>query len=511
MRSRPAAVAVLAVGIALAGCGSTVQVRGTAQTSSLGLDGTGLGAASAPPVSTDGSGSTPQQPGTSGARPGAAPGGTMVTSPEGTTSAPGAGQLPSVSGPGWDAHNIYVGFTSEEDLSTVLKGFAISFNPGSIQADVKAIAAHLNAHGGILGRKLVPVFRDHPSSESPETAAGATCAAFTQDRRVAAVVNAVAPAETPAFLECFRHKGTPLISTGYSTYDEKAYRQYGPYLVTNVVPSMTAFVPGFVPMLKSAGYLGGWDTLQAKPSRAPVVVGLLEPDTPAGHSAAQLQTTAFTKAGVKTTSFFYKEDVSSYSTDMQAAVLAFKQAGVTHITDITNTATGVLIFAQTANQQQYFPRYAMTSWLLPATAASVFAQGGLSKQLTGAVGVGWTPGGDVEDAKDPGATSAQAACNAIMIEAGIDYRASGNRTARYVSWALCDAVNLISRSMTTANGLSAAAVRDGISSSGRTFAPAATFASGIGATTSWVPSTFRTLLYDTGCTCFSYTGPRRTF
>jgi len=507
----------LLAGLTLAACGTTVPVTSQVAAGSSGL---GPGGVSGQPPGTTGSPSldgastglvTGGSSDVAGSRPGQVSAPTSASSGAGAPRMSTGGGSLAAKGPGWDQRNLYLGFTSQEDLSTALKGLGVSFDPGSIQADVKAFVRYLNAHGGVLGHQIVPVFRDHPSAESADAGASATCAAFTQDNHVAAVVNGVAPIETQAFLECMRKTATPLVSTGYSTYDDATYRKYGPYVVTDVVPSMTSFVPGFVPMLESAGYLTGWDATTGSPSKAPVVVGILEPDTPAGHSAAGLQATAFKRAEVGIATYFYREDPSTYSSDMSAAILQFRQAHVTHMTDITNTDTGILFFAQTAQQQRFYPRWAVTSWELPATAAQVLAQGGMSKQLNGAVGVGWTPGGDVDDPQDPGRTGSQARCDTAMKQAGIDHSASDKRTARYVAWALCDAIDVTVNGFVAAHAFGAPAFRQGLALSGQSFRPAATFASGLSGSAPWVPNTFRVLVYDNACTCFSYRGATRRF
>ena len=516
-----AVTGLLVFALLSAGCASTVQTRTTTELSSDGPGSQGLsstGTAPAPSAGTSGTaagtGSTTGAvtPG-GGSLPGGGSGGTTTGSTGSSGPSLTAGSTTgtvAATGPGWDKTSVYFGVPTEEDLSKTLAAAGISFSPGSLQADVKAIADDLNAKGGLFGRKLVPVFHDNHASDvssNPEAAAEANCAALTQDRRVISVLNPIAPIESDSFLQCMKKTRTPLMSIGYSTYADDVYQKFGPYLYTTLTPSVSHFVPSYIPALAQAGYFGGWDTTGGTAKNAPAVVGILEPDTASGHTVAALQVTALRKAGIKVgQQYFYREDSSAYGSDMSAAILSFRNAGVSHVLDITNVAAAVVIFAETAQQQRYFPRYGMTSWLLPDTAASVFAQAGVSQQLSGAVGIGWTPGGDVNSAHDPGQTAPQRACMQALARQGVTYSGDKQRFALNTAWALCDDVNLLVNAAKRGGGLTPDALKAGMEALTTSFQPAVTFSSALSQATHFVPGSHRVLQYDTGCSCFHYEG-----
>jgi len=506
--------AVLLVGFLLAaGCGSTAQTRTAVLGATQGAPAEQLGQAPVEqaPTSTAGAAGTAAVPGTT--VPVGVASGAVTPSVTGPSEQAAAQSVLTTSGPGWDKSSIYFGVSTEEDLSRTLGAAGISFYPGSIQGDVRAIVADLNARGGLLGRKLVPVFHDNAAadvSSNPEVAAQENCAAFTQDRHVVAVLNPIAPIESDSYLQCMKNAHTSLLSIGYSTYADDVYRKFGPYLYTTLTPNVSRFVPSYIPALKDAGYFGGWDANSSKAKSGPAVVGILEPDTSSGHTLAALQSTALKRAGIKVGStYFYREDSTTYGSDMSAAVLSFRNAGVSHLLDITNVAAGVLIFAETAQQQRFFPRYGMTSWLLPDTAASVFAQAGISQQLNGAIGIGWTPGGDVNAAHDPGKTAPQRACEQALARQGITYSANTQRFALNTAWALCDDVNLLVAAATRGGGLSPEALRIGLEALS-SFQPAVTFSNGLSVTNHSVPGSDRALVFDPACDCFAYKGPARS-
>lgn len=511
-------LAALTAGALLAGCGTTVP-SGAASTSSLDQGLTGAGPGTDPPTgaAASGPGAPAQQSLTGGATGRGAPAssgpGRGVGSSSEPPGAPGAAPTSlSPTGPGWDTTSVYVGVPTQEDLGAYLGALGISFDPGSIQADVRAIAADVNARGGVLGRRLVPVFHDNRTTDvsgNPSGTAQENCSAFTQDRKVIAVLNGIAPIEGESFLQCMKAARTPLLSMGYSVYDDDVFRRYGPHLRTTLVPGVSRFVPSYVTALSRAGYFGGWDAATATAASTPAVVGLLEPDTAMGRKVAALLETAMQRAGVEVgATYFYKEDASSYGADMSAAILRFRNAGVTHMIDITNVAAAVLIFAQTAQQQRYFPRYGMTSWLLPDTAAQTFRDSGISQQLHGAIGVGWTPGGDVDVEHDPGETAPQRACRQVMAKAGLDYSGQQKRFALHTAWVLCDAIGLLVAAAERGGGLSPESLARGMGA-GAPLVPAVTFSNGLSASSPSLPAAYREIHYDTGCTCFVYRGPTR--
>lgn len=514
-------LSAIATAMLLAGCGSTVATKATVGAAAPGLSGdaqaeTGVGRNGTPTTSD-----------TSGVVGLAGPNRTTNGAASSSTNASGSGGSPnpglpvsrgtgpSLQGVGWDAHTVNIGVPTEEDLQRYLGTVGISFNPGSIQGDVRAIAADLNAKGGLFGRKILPLFHDNSTTSlqsNPEAAAQANCSDFTQDHHVIAVLNGVTPIDTDAFRQCLKQHRVPLLSIGYATYDDEIYRQFGPYLWTTAMPDLSRFIPGYVSDLATATYFSGWDTKASRPAGTPAKVGLLEPDTRFGHVTATLLQAALRSHGILVEApFFYTENGSSYGSDMSSAVLKFNTAGVTHILDITNVAAPVLVFAQTAQRQRYFPRYGMSSWLLPSQAATIFAQSGIQAQLNGSIGVGWTPGGDVNTAQDPGETPAQRECRNILARGGQTFAGDGQRYALFVGYVLCDAIRLLVTGALDSRDLTPDAIAAGIARAGSRVPVAATFKNGSSSTTRALPSAFRDLYYTNTCSCFEYRGPLHTF
>ena len=507
-------IAACALSLVTAACGTTVPyARGGGPYA--GGSGQGLG----PLGSGSGAIAGSTRSGIQGFNPatGAAGGGPGVgqqasgagSSSAGAGSAGGGGVAPgastsspiATSGPGWDAHNVYIGVPTENDASQVISTIGISFNPGNEDDDANSIVNYINAHGGVLGRKIVPVFHDNstPSIESdPDTVAQQNCAYFAQDHRVAEVVNFL-----PAIFiaGCLQTQHVPDVEASSVIFDSQYYSRYGPDLWTTVFPNVDILAPSLVNQLSAEHYFSPWNTATGSAGGGPVKVGILEPDSPvgrdlAGRLVAQLRSFNYDVVSP----FFYTDSAQSYGSQMSSAVLQFAAAGVTHVISIPPVAAALLFFSQSAESQHYRPRYAMTSYTLPSQAAGDLPAG----QINGALGIGWFPGDDVAMAQAPPPDPAAVTCNAALKQAGVDYTTElelGN------AWAFCDAVTLFVDAAEAGGGFGAGSISSGMAVAGAHFAPAATFGSGLSDQDHALPGEVRDLAYTKACSCFEYIGP----
>ncbi len=183
-------------------------------------------------------------------------------------------------------------------------------------------------------------------------------------------------------------------------------------------------------------------------------------------------------------------------------MLRFKAAGVTHVffTGLAST----LLFGPLAQQQNYHPRYVITTMNGPSS----LMVGNVPKaQLAGAAGLGWNPYDDVRLAQDPGAVSPAASqCLKSIRDGGITV---ASRTAQTTASGYCEGLNLLQRSLPRAKSYGLAGLRTAIESLG-SFASAITFRS------EFKPGQlhdgargYRLFRYDAGCECFAYSTPLR--
>lgn len=500
------ALAGVALMAALVGCGTTVPLSST---SGLGQDGSSLG---------DGSGLAPalnQPTARQGAVISAAPGGTLpgpteaapMTTPRiagGGIAAPGL----SAKGRGWDAKNVYIGVITANDIHQYVGALGYSLDPGSVDDDVNAIVKEINAHGGLLGRRVVPLYHDNRTSDAlanPDATGQANCDYFAQDVQVIGVVSLLANIDTANFRACMLRHRLPVFALDFALHDDQSLRESGPHLFSQHA-NLSQLAKPWVQRLQAQNYFQGWNTTTGTAGPGTAKVGILGDDTAVGQRfiarlAAQLKTSGITVAQT----FTYSDTVSSYGSSMSAAVLSFASSGVTHVLTAPPTAAATLIFMETAEQQHFRPRYGMTSYLTPTQ----IALNAPAAQLMGAVGIGWNPGIDVEDAQDPG-SSPERACLAVLAKSGVTF-SSSQRFAKDAAFTLCDAINIPVAGAALSGRLDPDGLFRGITGLGVSFPVAVAFSNALAPTHRTVTGSARDLMFVPSCTCFAYSGPVRGF
>lgn len=483
------------------GCGTTVSGAGavaapagadglTAPTTSTGsggaagsapLPGTAAGGGgSAAGAINSGTGST----GSSGVggSPGVAPGG---------STAPGPAGLPT-KGRGYDATHVYVGFPTNTDVSDAAPKGLGATDFGDQVAQINAVVADVNRHGGLLGRKVVPLFHDMRTASlqvDPQSQAQGACTAFTDDHTVVAVVNIVAAIDLPTFYACLAKHDTPVMSAGFVPVDDTLLRSYAPYLYKLTTASFTELTPVWLDRLTAMGYFHGWNPTTGSASATDATIGLLYPDVqPQQRIFADIEA-RLEAHGYTTKTFEY--DVSSLdaeSASMASAVLQFRNSGVTHV---LSSESDVLLFMSAADGQHYRPRYGLTSYHAPA----VQLQGTVpTSQLVGSMGTGWLPVSDVDAAHNPGPVSrGETACRHLMTAA---HQNLSSASAAIVAFALCDGVHLVVDGVRATGNPTSAGLHAGLASIAPQFAPALVWHAALSGSRADMPGQVRDFRFD---------------
>jgi hypothetical protein len=492
--------------LALAACGTTVPVTDRQAGPGGGPLGDVLTTPSAPAGSADSADSAP---------------GSSTASAVGTTrslSAPNAGRGPAPSagpvggdqpstalaatGRGWTADKVFIGVTEIRDQAAASDSVGLkAIATGDQEVQANAVADHLNARGGLFGRKVVMVFDNHATADiaaQQSVEAQKSCTKFTQDTPVVAVINTQTTIETQAYRACLAKAGVPLFGVSVSVMDDQVLNASNGLYFPVIVPTWDRFASFFVDRLKALSYFSPWDADAGGPGRAPVKVGAYIRDDPASERVYQLAAKAFAAAGHKPVTVFRY----SQHQDASNAVLQFRAAGVTHLFGLDHL---FFIFATQAESQHYRPRYALHS----SNAMGVLMQENAPQaQNVGAVGVGTAPSMDiVGNAGD--ITPASKLCRGIMKSRGETFNEGG--LPQTFAFALCDAIRAAVAGFTAGGGLSGEALRAGIGAVGPTFPPAVTFASGLSATSTVFPAAARDIAYLADCRCYRYLSPPRRF
>lgn len=508
----------------MAACGSTVAETGAAgQNAALnGSSDASLGG------SELGQGSVPGQPGGAaldgtsavgseavgseavgsenvvGAEPGgvAGPGGTLTGPSAGPAGGPAAGPggeaAPGGAGkplPG-NAPSVEVGIMIASDAESFGKGLGLDFSHlGDQRGQAKAVIADLNARGGLGGRRIVPVFADFrlTRADSYSSQLEAICEKWTKDHKVVAGISIVnLPSEAVA--ACMQKSNAIYITPDQHAKLPDVYSRL-PLLFDSANLGAWRMASSYVQALHSVSFF------KDNPK-----IGLVRFDSgPTKDATDRVLKPELGRLGLKVSDEVTvpvpnsTSDISQTVTQAQSAVLRFKANGVTHVITILPGAW-ILFFMQQASNQNYFPKYGLSSYDWPHT---LVRQGAPRDQLANSVGVGWDVTRDVDPNRLPYKTQpASERCRQIMGKGS-----QGSRVSIY-----CDGLFLLHAGAAVAGAANGSQLASGIERLGTTFeSPVLLGQTRLGPGKHDPAATYQQLNYDRSCNCFSYVGPRRSF
>lgn len=466
-RRRLAPVVVLAL-LATA-CGSTVQgttasVNGGAPGSALsgsggelGGSGSATGTSGSAPGTTSGTGGSFAGTSTTGSGTGTGSSGGFSTTGSSGSTGPAAGStgaLPPPNAPqttpGVTAKEIYVGLVYDENAGAVNQAAGVgSVTTGDSKANSRAIIDDINAHGGVAGHKLVPVYArfDSNSTQTFDQQYAAICQQFTQDSpRVFAVIDDADLVES--YRKCLTNAGVGTLSTSLPSVGQDTFSKY-PGLIQLGYPNLDRLAAYEVTPLVEQKYFTPWNNLTGQPAATGAVkVGILTySNTPFTHAVDTYLVPALKKLGYDplVARIDQVSSASGYGTQgaaVKSAQLTFASNGITHV--ISFEANGGLstLFLPTARSQGYYPRFGINS----ASAFEALNEAGIvdKQQLNGAVGYGWLPSVDLLTAENPldgpYSSANRRYCLKVMRDKGITFT-SGN--AETVALGACSDLYLL--------------------------------------------------------------------
>ena len=428
-----AAWALLAVGgLLLAACGSTVSQEELSQANQqatnglttgagtggrgnngLGVSGadTGSGAGGATGDGSGGSGGGAGVGAAGGSGDGVAgPSGSAAPGAPGSPGAPGAAPAAGVAGPGVTDTTINIGVVYDKNAGALNRAYGFA---GIGQVDqkqvIELIIKYINAHGGVAGRQLKPVWYEGDSlaNKTPEQTAQEECATWTQDNKIFAAWDG---ADNPALAACLTRAGVLQIGTGNGRTYSETFKRF-PYVVDTGYPALETLGRLVVDELFAQGF---YAKKRPEAGVAPIKIGLMAHDTPEFHAGAKALKAALARHGLKLSEEVYvtkaetANDLPAEANAVQSAVLRFKEEGITHVQFLqTSNAFAGLTFWQNAEKLNYYPRYGLNSLdgaqALISTFDSANGEGSAKRQLKMSVGVGTQPLRDVPRADYTGA------------------------------------------------------------------------------------------------------------
>ena len=510
---RRALGALLTVSLLSAACGSTVPVGqgqqagvapGTA--APVADDGLGLDVASGTEAA-GAAGSQPGQPGTTGA-PGAARAGgagAPAGSPAGGSSsagqASGQGSQASTaaggSAPGVTDDTIHLGFYVTENGGAANEAIgAAGVSQGDPREYVRVVVDDLNERGGIAGRTVKPVVfaYDAQSAASDEQQHQEACSYWTEDN---AVFAAAAPAAARDNLRsCMGQRGVPLLGTGLTREDANGMASFPLYAEPNTM-NLTRIVTNLVPGLDAQDYF------EPESAAEPMKLGVVRYDYPTFQRATdEALKPALQRHGIEVTQEHAvrvpanSNDLGGVASDINAAILRFRQEGVNHVILVELNATLAFLFMRSAENQGYRPQYGMHT----QNGAQALAELVPPEQLHNAVGIGWLPQIDVRDVDVP-RSAARDRCLKLMRSEGIQFP---DKNAKGVALIYCDQAQFFKAAAEAGDALTGQGFINGVESLGSRFAPALTIGTRFSRNQHDGASVYRHVRFVDGCNCFKY-------
>lgn len=395
---------VLLAVVVLAACGTTVSPRAQSSFGSQGGLSPVTGPSSEPASSSSGPGSSGSASSASSSvsgSSGSSGSADVSLAPSGGsgTAAPGR----PVTGP------IQIGFINQTFSNA--GNFGINTPSGHATQDTyQAIVTAINAHGGLDGRKVIPVYANVSLTGNWTTDYQAACATFTQDHHVAAVAG-YSLLELESFEACLTKAGVVHLNAGSPNGDDQELAA-NPYLFMTAYPTADGVylteLSGAVDtgLLAPGTKLGvmrtdcGWDQRAWSRTAEPFIT----------QHRVTVAKTAVLRCPSNAT-----DVATTEQSEIQSAVLQFHSAGVT-VVMANGTAQ---YFADTANSQSYFPQYVITT---VDTSEGLQTQNVPQSEMKNMHGFGWYPILDADAAHQPPSPPAQQAvvarCLALLHSVG---------------------------------------------------------------------------------------------
>lgn len=425
--------------------------------------------------------------------------------------APGPG---AENAPGASDSEIKVGIVYDPDGGALNSAFGFA---GIGQIDQKRawdeLVKHLNDTGGVCGRRVVPVFNEQSQleGESQEQQAQQNCTAFTEDDRVFGAWES----GNNTLRECLTQAGVVQSAGGSGLSDAQTYERF-PYLVETGMPGQSRLARFGSDELEAEGYYAEKRSNQAALPRKIGVVAYNDPVFQRAVDALEASLSSKDLALEERALIRRAQSADAIADEVaqiRQAVLQFKAAGVTHVQFFgTTNAFLQLTFWQQADDQEYYPRYGLTSidaaQALAPVLDSAQGEGTAAKTFVDAVGVGWNPLFDVprEDYSGDEESEALQRCKEILDHETYD---DPSRNKEALAAIACDAAFYF-RAAVEAGGPSVTPESwvQGVANVGQT-PSALTFDMATTADRHDGMGAIRVLRFFDDCTCFHYTSPQK--
>ena len=461
-----------------------------------GGPGTSGGVAVAGPAGGAVPGAAPQAPpsrgavGSGGASPAGGPGG-AATAP-----------LPR----GVTATTVKVGFFSVSNTNAVNSAAGINGlnNTGDDQAQAKAMAQWVNAHGGIGGRMIDPVIVAVDGSNTDPTYTVQLCHTMVDDKQVFAVVNTLK--ETQDATQCYMSSHTLYFGEGLVEYDAATIAGWGSYYWSPSLPNLDRSMAEELDALQSKSFFTskdkvGYFYLDQASTQATISRTVSPRLSRMGYDVSNPNAAN----GVVTVGISSSSSVADELSAINNGMLKMKTSNVTKVFYVDDAGGTIALFSMrdADNLNYHTVSYGLQS--LDGLDAVAYLEP--TDQVQNSVGVGYLPWADTSTANSDGfpGSSAEAQCLKIMNDAGIATPTppgrDGEATVGMMSF--CDAVMLLYQgSQGLGQNLTVASFAAGAEHLGNAYQSGLAYSGGsfVGPRHHDADDVYRTLHWDTSCT-----------
>jgi hypothetical protein len=326
---------------------------------------------------------------------------------------------------------------------------------------LKAFVSAFNRSGGLAGRRLEPVYHAIDATASDYSAqASAACARFTQDTRVAVVLDYALHIRY-GMGACLAKNGIAHLALNAA---DEAEADALPLLVTPGAMTTDRLYRGVLAGLSRTKYVGRENRVGVLLEDCPHLRRVLDRAIEPTMASLGLQLTRTQTFGCAT-GFAAAGPAASA---IQSAVLAFRSAGVDRVLMVSDfEQVALLLFGPQAESQGYRPGYLLSS----QAQASVMRPNLPAGQWPQLHGVGYARGVDIDDPRTP-LPSTDRRCLSLLQAGGA---AAQGWQDTYVATGICTPFLLLEQALRSTGGdAQGRAVAQAVASFGTSFVAAGT-------------------------------------
>jgi hypothetical protein len=323
---------------------------------------------------------------------------------------------------------------------------------GDQEGAIQTLADHVNANGGIGGRKMVPVIRVFDALTDSAVTEEKLCRSFTEDDKVFAVVLLGMFQDNAR--PCYAAQDTLMLDQTQFPVDHASAAELSPYYYQPSLPEYGEVLAGLTVALDEEDFLTEETRLG--------IIGIDNEQNRRVFDEQLLPSLESLGAEPVDTQWVDPTSNATLQAGQNQAVLSFKERDVDRVIIVGGSRLLAFLLSITV-PQDYFPAYAVTTFDNPNFVAS-----GTPEAMVGAVGISALPTTDLAPGELPFPDSeGEQRCLDILAEGGHDYQERNNATEAFF---YCDAVLLLADALRGAEGgdLTAAAFQDGAAALGET-------------------------------------------